>query len=181
MDQLLGLIAKDDANSFRVFYDLYYRQVFRYACYFVNDAGLAREVVSNVFFSVWQSRRRLPAVSDIDAYLYISTKNEAGRYLRSRKEQAFTPLDDWMDEICDDEGNAPDQQLIHRELTHSLMQIVNGLPEKCREIFLLSRMENKKPKEIAALLKITESTVRVQMKIAIEKIMQQIHRRFPDI
>lgn len=47
--------------------------------------------------------------------------------------------------------------------------------------FLLARQEGLKPKEIAERLSINESTVRVQMKIAIDKIVTSLKPHFPDI
>ena len=62
-----------------------------------------------------------------------------------------------------------------------LGKIIGELPEKCRLIFLMARQEQLKPKEIAERLCISENTVRVQMKIAIEKIIKQIKPYYPDL
>ncbi|MCD7915866.1 MAG: sigma-70 family RNA polymerase sigma factor [Tannerellaceae bacterium] len=62
-----------------------------------------------------------------------------------------------------------------------LKQAIHNLPEKCRIIFLMAREEGLKPKQIADILSIKESTVRVQMKIAIEKLVEEIKKHYPDI
>ena len=62
-----------------------------------------------------------------------------------------------------------------------LNRVIDELPEKCRLIFLLARQEGLKPKEIAERLSIKESTVRVQMKIAVDKIVTNLKPYFPDI
>lgn len=62
-----------------------------------------------------------------------------------------------------------------------LKQAIHNLPEKCRIIFLMAREEGLKPKQIADILSIKKSTVRVQMKIAIEKLVEEIKKHYPDI
>ena len=67
------------------------------------------------------------------------------------------------------------------EMEKILNRVIDELPEKCRLIFLLARQDGLKPKEIAERLSINESTVRVQMKIAIDKIVTNLKPHFPDI
>jgi len=181
VNHLMEHIAKDHPNSFRIFYDLYYTQVFKYSYLFLNDVSSSKEVVSNVFFSIWQSRKTISAVSDIESYLYIATRNEARRYLINNKKGNFTPLDDIGIELKEDDETSPEQRFIDKEIEDLLSEIIKGLPEKCREIFVLARIEEMKPKEIAALLNIKESTVRVQMKIAVGKIIEKLKKHFPNM
>ena len=62
-----------------------------------------------------------------------------------------------------------------------LDKAIDELPEKCRLVFLMSREEGLKTKEIAEILSVQESTVRVQMKIAIEKLVARLKPSFPNI
>ena len=70
----------------------------------------------------------------------------------------------------EDEGS-PEEHLELKEMREMLDKAIDELPEKCRLVFLLSREEGLKTKEIAEILSVQESTVRVQMKIAIEKLV----------
>ncbi|HCO68838.1 MAG TPA: RNA polymerase sigma-70 factor, partial [Dysgonomonas sp.] len=67
------------------------------------------------------------------------------------------------------------------EIDKLLTKIINNLPDRCRIIFIMARQEGLKPKAIAERLSINESTVRVQMKIAIEKIIAEVKPHYPDI
>ena len=58
---------------------------------------------------------------------------------------------------------------------------IDELPEKCRLIFLMIREEGLSTKEVAKILSIQESTVRVQMMIAVEKLIKRLNSDFPDI
>jgi RNA polymerase sigma-70 factor (ECF subfamily) len=180
--ELLHLISKDNRGSFDLFYNLYYDQVFRFAFYFLKDREACREVVSDVFFAVWQSRRRLVDIVNIETYLYVSVRNEANRYLSARSSPKHVPLDEIPLHLEAQAADAsPADDLITQEMEQLLAQVVNGLPPKCRDIFLMVRHEGMKPKQIAEILAINESTVRVQMKIAVEKIVAALKPYFPNL
>lgn len=178
---LLRLVSSDTRGSFERFYHLYYAQVFRFAYYFLRDAEACREVVTDVFFAVWQSRRRLKEIVNIETYLYIVVRNEANRYRSKQSDTLFLPLDELSSSGESAQGDSPEDSLLTKEIQTLLAQAIDELPEKCRQIFLLSREEGLKPKEIAEILSLNESTVRVQMKIAIEKITARLKPVFPNL
>lgn len=178
---LLRLVSSDTRGSFERFYHLYYAQVFRFAYYFLGDAEACREVVTDVFFAVWQSRRRLKEIVNIETYLYIVVRNEANRYRRKQSATLFMPLDELSSTGEKSQEDSPEETLLTKEIETLLAQAIDELPEKCRQIFLMSREEGLKPKEIAEILSLNESTVRVQMKIAIEKITARLKPVFPNL
>ncbi len=156
IEQILALVGHNNQRAFDAFYHLYYGQVFRTAYYYVKDAEACREIVSNVFFSVWKSRKKLLEICNLDSYLYITTKNEALHYLAQ-------------------------SQHVSWQLEATLAEVVNELPEKCRIIFLMSREEGMDNKCIAERLFLSESTVRVQLKIAIQKIIDRLKNLYPHL
>lgn len=83
IETLLVSVSADDEYAFRVFYDLYYKRIFRFTYYFLRNREASGEVVSNVFVAIWKSRVSLRRVSNIDAYLYTVARNESRRYLRA--------------------------------------------------------------------------------------------------
>ena len=179
--ELLNSISADDREAFNLFYNLYYDQVFRFSFFFLKDKDACREVISDVFFGIWQSRKRLMDINNLEAWIYIITKNEAIRYSNHNKKNNSVSLDEIP--ICFQEkvDETPEDQLVHKEIEELLTSVINSLPERCRIIFLMARQEGLKPKEIAEILSINESTVRVQMKIAIEKIIEGIKPHYPNL
>ena len=85
LNDLLVSVSANDDYAFRVFYDLYYRDIFRFAYYFLRNREACGEVVSNVFVAVWKSRVALRRIENIDAYLYVVVRNEANRYLKESR------------------------------------------------------------------------------------------------
>ncbi|WP_304246901.1 RNA polymerase sigma-70 factor [Parabacteroides gordonii] len=178
---ILEMVADDNRLAFTMFYDLYYDQSFRFAYYFLKDTEACREVVAEAFFSVWQSRLKLKDIENIETYLFVTVRNESTRYLTRTTKSQFVSLDDTSLQFTARENESPDDNLLIEEMEKILNRVIDELPEKCRLIFLLARQDGLKPKEIAERLSINESTVRVQMKIAIDKIVTNLKPHFPDI
>lgn len=181
IDRLVTLVSHDNQRAFDTFYHLYYEQVFHIAYYYVKDVEACREIVSNVFFSVWKSRKSLGEVRNLKSYLYTITKNDSLRYLSQNSHQQNISLSELSVPLEIGEESSPETNVISSELEGSLNKIVNALPEKCRIIFMMSREEGADNKEIATRLDISESTVRVQMKIAIDKIVDQLKVLYPHL
>ena len=178
---LQEMIQQENRLAFNMFYEMYYDQVFRYAYYFLKDVESCREVVADVFFAVWQSRQRLKDIENLETYLFVCVRNEVSRYNKKQNRHSDISLDELPVQLEILEEESPYEKVSYQEMEQLLGEIIGKLPEKCRLIFLMARQEHLKPKEIAEKLCISENTVRVQMKIAIEKIIKQIKPYYPEL
>ena len=147
----------------------------------LGEKEACREVVTDVFFSVWQSRKRLKDIDNIDTYLYISVRNESFRFQARNKDLNRVSLNELLPLMEEEDEGSPEEHLELKEMREMLDKAIDELPEKCRLVFLMSREEGLKTKEIAEILSVQESTVRVQMKIAIEKLVARLKPSFPNI
>lgn len=179
--KLAHSVAQDNRTAFSMFYQIYYEDVFRLSYYFLKEKEACGEVISDVFFSVWQSRKKLKEIANMEAYLYTVTRNESIRYLNKRKNYDTVSFEEIPIQLAGQDDASPEDTLENKEIEELLTRIINELPEKCRLIFLMTRQEGLKPKEIAEILSINESTVRVQMKIAVDKIITRIRPYFPNL
>ena len=141
LEDLLVSVSENDDYAFRVFYDLYYRSVFRFTYYFLRNKEACGEVVSNVFVAVWKSRVSLRRISNIVA------RNESNRYLREcQAQRRCLSLEDIPISVLDlnsppHDGEAPDSRLLESEVEELVRRLINDLPERCRTVFLLNRQE----------------------------------------
>ena len=180
--QILSLIAHGDRKAFDTFYHLYYNRVFRTAYYVTGNTDSCREVVSDVFFSIWRMGKRLGSIANIESYLYIATKNEANRRLQNDetlRQQQVSLSEVSLSDI--EAPSSPESQLETSEMRAALSDAIDALPEKCRIIFLMSREEGMDSRHIADCLGISDSTVRVQLKIAVERIVERLKKTLPYI
>ena len=177
---LLSSVSSDGRGAFERFYNLYYDQVFRFAYYCLGEKEACKEGVSDAFFSIWKSKARLKEIDNIDTYLYITVRNEALRHI-SRSNSVNKIQMDQLYSFEPEEEATPEGMLESQEMRELFNLAIDELPEKCRLIFLMIREEGLSTKEVAKILSIQESTVRVQMKIAVEKLIKRLKSDFPDI
>lgn len=175
---MMQLLSEDSNCAFEVFYNLYYADVYKYTYYFSKNHEVCKEIVSDVFFSIWKSRKKIKEIANINNYLFIVVRNEATRYAKHNQADLIS-----IEEINTDNNysRSADYELLSEEIDQILEKTIDMLPEKCRLIFTLIRQENMKYAEVAKLLSLKESTVRVQMKIAIEKIATTMKPYFPNL
>ncbi len=167
---LIHRIARDDEKAFVEFYEIYYDTIYRFTTYFISNDELIQEIVSDVFFNVWKSRKHLLTVENIEAYLYSSTRNRSLYYIKLKNyENNNIEIYEVSGSIHID-NQTPEEIVLNKELEVKIQNSISSLPDKCRIIFLMAREEGLKYKEIARILSISEKTVNAQMVIALKKL-----------
>lgn len=170
VEQLLQAIANGNKKAFRYFYDRFYPTIYRFTRYFLSCGADCDEVVSEVFCIVWYNRDSMTGIKNIEAYLYTVCRNEAWRLLKQQEKYQNISIDEMPVELSI-HTESVENKLQEEEMFELFRVAVNKLPDRCKLIFLMSREEKLKNKEIARILNITEGTVEQQMNIAIKKIM----------
>lgn len=174
----LARIAKGDYASFRELFDIQYATVNRFVGYFLPIREDREEVVSEVFCILWRRREELVDIEDLNAWLFIISRNESYHYLKQKeKRRSDISIDELPIDLYVD-TNEVDNTLLDHEMTEVYNKALSELPERCKLIFLLAREERMKHKEIAQALSITEGTVEQQMNIAIRKMVDAVGRYY---
>ncbi|MDR0749449.1 MAG: RNA polymerase sigma-70 factor [Tannerellaceae bacterium] len=175
IQSLFEQIANSNPKAFQLFFDYTYSMLYRYTNYFVEDSELCKDVISEVYFYIWQNREKLPAIRNCENYLFICARNQslnylktANRYQKIRFEQSDPDSDMDIQELC--ESATPEQDVLDEELKNIIELTINALPQRCRLIFFMIREEEMTYKEVAEILEISERTVQAQMCIALKKI-----------
>jgi RNA polymerase sigma-70 factor (ECF subfamily) len=184
MDNINNLLYRiataDDEIAFRKLYYLYYDRLFKFVMHFIRNEMSCEEIISDVFFNIWQKRQQLPYINDLDAYLYKASKNKALHYIeKANREIEQEDLSFALEYIADDE--TPESRIIDDELSRILTEAVESLPEKCRMIFKLVREDELKYKQISEILSISVRTIDAQMAIAktkIEAVIKKYYNNF---
>lgn len=162
----LARICLEDPQVFEDFFNVHYRPLVLYSHSLLNDLEISREIVQSLFTRFWEQRLTLhirPATAS--PFLYQCIKNSCLNYLNASKR--MVALDDILHEI-------PDEDLLDKMIAHEteerIFKAVESLPEKCQQIFRLSRIDGLKHAEIASRLGLSEKTVENQIGIAIKKL-----------
>ena len=174
---LVNKIVQGDEAAFRLLFDRYYRKLLHVAIYFLKSKELAEEAIADVFYTIWLKKEMLAKVSDIDSYLYITTKNQALHYIRRSPVIDKDPIDLYTIEILPD-GDDPEKNLLQEEYQKLIQEAVDSLPEKCREVFRLVLSDKLKHKDIAQLLNISEKTVEAHIASAYKRIAHYVNKEY---
>lgn len=157
-----SLLKKGDEVGYETLFRLYYSKLIHIAKSYLVYQEDAEEVVQEVFLKLWEQKDKLKTVSNINAYLYAMTKYSCLDKLRHEKVKRKY-LDDNLQiktrlqhSFINDETAS---LLIENELEKKIMESIDLLPEKCRLVFVKSRMDGLKHKEIAEELGISIKTV----------------------
>ena len=140
-----------------------YRPLCLYALHYLGNADSAEDVVQESFATLWEKLQEGVAISNRKAYLYMMVRNRCLDQLRRKgiPTESLKPYDTY--------GIIEDDDAQERSQTEArLWTAIDSLPEKCRQIFLMSKRDGLKYMEIADELGISENTVRNQISKALK-------------
>lgn len=162
-----------DEIAFQELFELYVHGILRFSNSILRNKELSEEVVSDVFFNLWVHRAKLDKIENLKAYIFTSVRNTSLNYLNKEKREKAISLEDIsvslpINEIC------PESVLISKELKEAIGRAIDHLPERCKLIYSLAKIEQLKYKEIAQILDISVKTIDHQLTIAIKKIGDEI-------
>lgn len=136
--------------------------IFRTALRIVLNRDEAQDIVQDTLLKLWQKRGELSQVDNLQAFAITSARNLA----IDRKEKMANKtvsLDASEHDRTDDAQASPDAGMMKNEAHRFMADAINALPEKQRSIIQLRDIEEKSYKEIAQILNITESDVKVTL------------------
>lgn len=158
----------------------YYQPLCQFAYQYVRNKEEAEEVVSEVFVQLWKNRHRITIYKSVKAYLYTSVKHACIASLRARQ-PFFETIDDVLTSAHVTDGTQPQNLMEFKELQDHFHYAVDQLPPRCRQVFVLSRFDNLKYKEISEVLDISEKTVEHQLAKALSILRETLQRYFREL
>lgn len=161
-------IKEGDQNSFRFFVDMYSKDLYFFALGYVNVREIAEEVVSDVFLEAWNNRSRLHEIQQMKSWLLVLVRNKAISYLRKQNWDTVS-----FDEIEDFHVPfilSPDHEIISKEQIEEINEAITTLPPKCKEVFMLAKIEKRPYKEISEILNISVKTINIHVAKALNLI-----------
>lgn len=162
-------IANGDEAAFRQFIITNTPPCHAYAYRILKRKELAEDAVSEVFVSVWEARRHLPDIENINAWLHRLTLNKSISLLRKESR--------WVSgsgKITDLELNIADpgpESEYDRETIYRLNKAIGELPPKCRHVLYLAKIEKMPYREIAHILGISVKTVSNHITYAMKRLV----------
>lgn len=170
--ELTALLSKGDPYAYTEIFERYKQLLIKHAFQITQNKDEAGDIVQDVFLNLWQKKDELQIQRSLSAYLYKAVQNRVFDLI-ARKQVA----EKYQKSIASfiEEGQCiTDEQLREKELAALITKEIDALPKKMREIFLLSRQEEKSYKEIAEQLQISDQTVKLQIHNAVKRLKTRI-------
>lgn len=166
--ELIALVSNKDEQAFSTLYERYFPLLFIYAGKIIPDQEIAKDILQDVFVSLW-SKTPQDIKTNFSSYMYSAVRYQLFDYID--KQKVRKGYADSLQHFLNQGECSTDNYLIEKELQQQIEKEVMNLPPKMREIFILSRQENKSYEEIARQSSISPNTVRKQISNAL-KIMR---------
>lgn len=181
---LLKEIRAGNKQAFEYLFKSYYPRLRGYAVRFIDDEENARDIIQECFLRFWEKRELLSTIS-LPSLLFAMVRNACLNSLRHRAivekyqleylahiqgEERLYHTDFLMD---------TEYRLLYDELCEQINLVIGELPARCREVFLLSRYEGLKNREIADRFHISVSAVEAQITRALYHFSKHFKEKYP--
>ncbi|MBK7710824.1 MAG: RNA polymerase sigma-70 factor [Bacteroidales bacterium] len=181
--ELISGLQLGNKATFDFLFRSYYSGLCSYANIYLKSPDISEEIVQEVFVRLWERHGKILIHTSIRAYLYQSVFNGCINYLKSVQTSGFKHVDledvSIRNELLSmDLSDNEFSNIFSEEVEKDLESAINDLPDQCRKIFILSRMDNLTYGEISELLKVSRSTVKTQMSRAMSRILKQMKKYF---
>jgi len=153
------MLKEDPEKGFAALFKRYYGPLCSHASRFVWSREIAQDIVSDVFLNFWKKKLYESVASTFRAYLYTAVRNSAYNHLKQEFGERLDPVADgpWVEDLN------PQSILLLNELMTKIDRTIDTFSPQCQRVFLLSRFEGRKNREIAVELQIRLKTVEAHM------------------
>ncbi len=172
-DEVLTLrIKAGDLAAFDLLYKRYYSRLYRFAFSILKSVEDSENIVQDTFLALLENIHKLEKDTLVKYYIFTIAHNSTISLIRKRlKENKFI---EYLRSIQSEEEDPVYSEDEHLELIRKVGSIINQLPDRQREVYLLHRMEKLKYKEIAERLDISVNTVENHISRALKLIRGKI-------
>jgi RNA polymerase sigma-70 factor (family 1) len=166
-----GNYTREELETFRSTFDKYYESIRNFAYFKTGDIDLAEDIVQETFIRLWENRSTIIA-DTVKSLLYAMASNSIKNHFRHRKvvlnfASSFKPETGTND--------AADAEIQQMEMQDKLQKILNSMPDKSREVFLLNRIEKLTYQEIAERFGISVKAIEKRMHEALLHIRKYLN------
>lgn len=159
----------DDQKSFEELFKLLYQRLLFFCIHYVKEKESAEEIVLDIFSKMWQKRKDLLAIRNVETYLFVAVKNHSLNHIKQFSRFQVVYLEEsGMSHLSN--GDNPEHELVQKELFAKMELAIKALPPQCRTIFHLIKEQKLKYKQVAKILNLSPRTVETQLVRALKKL-----------
>ena len=170
------LTLEDDTLAFSELYNRYWDKLFGAAYKRLKCVEASEEIVQDLFTDIWLRRRQLNIRSELPVYFFSAIKYRVINHIH--KQSVKSSFETAGALIYTQSDNSTEERVIANDLRSRIEKNVQLLPDKCRQVYQLSRNHYQTNKAIAEHLQISEKTVENQITKALKKLRTSLNTVF---
>lgn len=180
---LLERIKQNEEAAFEKLFRTYFNRLFGFAKKILQDEGLAQDIVQEVYIKFWEKRHEIRPIN-LEAYLFRLVRNQCISHIRHLKvidntKRDFSAIKNSEELYRIDFVRDEPYVIIEKELEQEIEKVINTLPDRCREVFTLSRVKGLKNREIAEELGMNVKNVEKHITKALTVFRDRFDDRIP--
>ena len=164
-------ISTLNKSDFEEVFKTYFKPLTAFAFKFVKDTDDAKSIVHDVFMKLWEKRDNIDMSKSVKSYLFTSVNNRSLNFIRDHKK--FTHEEFILESQHDEHWEVSDE-LSAIDIQQKVDTTLNNISPKAKEVFLMSRNEGLKYREIAEKLSISIKTVETHMSTALKELRKNL-------
>ncbi|WP_131537933.1 RNA polymerase sigma factor [Pedobacter nototheniae] len=166
-EDLMSLLSGEDSLALETLFNRYYPALCKFTSIYLNDYSKAEELIADLFMKLWDKKGALQ-IKTLKQYLFVSARNLALNEIQRVKLNTFSLSDHDESFILPDTHLNPHDLLASRESYKEIFSLINHLPDRQREVLLMSRVDLLEKNNIADILGISVRTVETLLYQAIK-------------
>jgi len=167
-EKLMCEIKADNMFAFDVLYKKYCKRLYKFAFSILKSSEESENIVQDVFLNLWENRHKVENDSSVKYYVFTIAYNSAISIIRKKaREYQFIEYLKSLQDLSQEPVNI---EIEYNELKDKLNDIINHLPDRQKDVYLLHRVEGLKYQEIAERLNVSVNTIENHMSRALKTI-----------
>ncbi len=165
---LLVLLKAGDKTAFTSLYQQYAPSLTAFAASKISSLDEAKDIIHDLFVYIWDQRESIEITGSLKSFLFAAVRYRVIDHIRkniTRREYAAM-----LQQLSDSVSTATEDELVSKNLEHTLEHVVEKLPSRTKQIYRLSRNRHLAVKEIASELGLSEQTVKNQLSTALHHL-----------
>ncbi len=171
-EKLLEAIKNGDHEAWEFVTRQLYVPIYNFILSIVRHSENAQELVQDVFMNFWLKRDQIVITSSLRSYLYRAARNHSLNFLKRSKFE--TNYQRGVAQSFVSSKNETEERFNYNQLEKSLSNAIEALPQKCREVFLMSRFHDMSYKEIAETLDLPIRNVHYLIGLALKELREKL-------
>ena len=170
--ELIQRLKVDDQTAFELIFRFYYAGLVVFSKQLTNSGSDAEEMVQDFFVQLWENRKKIKDVDSLKPYFFTSIKNKSLNHLKKRGIEQN--VHDYIKEQVEKDILYDPDIYVTSELQEQIRRAIDDLPERCREIFMMSKLRGFSNDEIAEEFNISKRTVETQISKALRILRNKL-------